>query len=112
MNLPRILLAGTHSGAEKTTVALALLAAFHAKGRTVQPFKVGPDFLDPGHHQLACVREPRNVDGWMLGAVLNRRILQEAAHGADLSIIEGMRGSLMGVPLSKKRGAPRKCSTN
>lgn len=112
MNYPKVFIDGTHSGAGKTMVTLAPLMAFHAKGRTVQPFNVGPDFLDPKHHSLGCGRESRNVDGWMLGAVLNRRIFQEAAHGADLSIIEGMRGSLMGVPRSKKRGAPRKCSTN
>ena len=92
MNLPRLVIAGTHSGVGKTTVALALLAAFRAQGRQVQPFKVGPDFLDPGHHYLACGRESRNIDGWMLGSVLNRRILHEAAHGADFSIIEGMMG--------------------
>jgi len=89
----------------KTTVTLALLAAFYAQRRTVQPFKVGPDFLDPGHHQLACGRESRNVDGWMLGAVLNRRIFQEAAHGADLSIIEGMMGLFDGSSPVKETGS-------
>ncbi|MGB5053806.1 MAG: cobyrinate a,c-diamide synthase [Nitrospirales bacterium] len=92
MTFPRLVLAGTQSGVGKTTVTLALLSAFRAQGRTVQPFKVGPDFLDPGHHQLASGRESRNLDGWMLGAVMNRTIFQEAAHGADLSIIEGMMG--------------------
>jgi cobyrinic acid a,c-diamide synthase len=92
MTYPRVLIAGTQSGVGKTTVTLALLAAWHARGRTVQPFKVGPDFIDPGHHRLACGRESRNVDGWMLGPVLNRRIFHEAAQGADLSIIEGMMG--------------------
>lgn len=92
MSHPRLIIAGTHSGVGKTTVTLALLSAFRAQGRTVQPFKVGPDFIDPGHHHLACGRESRNVDGWMLGPVVNRSIFQEAAHGADLSIIEGMMG--------------------
>ena len=92
MSHPRLIIAGTHSGVGKTTVTLALLSAFRAQGRRVQPFKVGPDFIDPGHHRLACGRESRNVDGWMLGPVANRRIFQEAASGADLSIIEGMMG--------------------
>ena len=105
MNCPRLVVAGTHSGVGKTTVTLALLAAFHAQGRTVQPFKVGPDFLDPGHHQLACGRESRNVDGWMLGAALNRKIFQEAAHGADLSIIEGMMGLFDGSSPVKETGS-------
>ena len=70
-------------------MALALLAAFRAQGRKVQPFKVGPDFLDPGHHYLACGRESRNVDGWMLGSVLIRRNFHEAAHGADFRSSKG-----------------------
>ena len=105
MNLPRLVIAGTHSGVGKTTVTLALLSAFHARGRTIQPFKVGPDFLDPGHHYLACGRESRNVDGWMLGSVLNRRIFHEAAHGADLSIIEGMMGLFDGSSPVKETGS-------
>ncbi|MEX0830114.1 MAG: hypothetical protein WD032_07695 [Nitrospirales bacterium] len=52
MKYPRLLVAGTHSGVGKTTVTLALLSAFRARGRKVQPFKVGPDFIDPGQHQL------------------------------------------------------------
>ena len=60
MTYPRVLIAGTHSGVGKTTVTLALLAAYRAQGRTVQPFKVGPDFIDPGHHQIACGW----VDAW------------------------------------------------
>jgi cobyrinic acid a,c-diamide synthase len=105
MNFPRLIIAGTHSGVGKTTVTLSLLAAFHAKGRTVQPFKVGPDFIDPGHHQIACGRESRNIDGWMLGSVLNRRIFQEAAYGADISIIEGMMGLFDGSSPVKETGS-------
>lgn len=105
MSHPRLVIAGTHSGVGKTTVTLALLSAFRAQGRTVQPFKVGPDFIDPGHHHLACGRESRNVDGWMLGPVVNRRIFQEAASGADLSIIEGMMGLFDGSSLVKATGS-------
>ncbi|MBA3614337.1 MAG: cobyrinate a,c-diamide synthase [Nitrospirales bacterium] len=105
MSHPRLVIAGTHSGVGKTTVTLALLSAFRAQGRTVQPFKVGPDFLDPGHHQLASGRESRNLDGWMLGAVLNRTIFQEAAHEADLSIIEGMMGLFDGSSPVKETGS-------
>ena len=92
MKLPRLLIAGTHSGVGKTTVTLALLAGFRSQGRRVQPFKVGPDFIDPGHHQMASGRESRNLDGWMLGAFLNRDTFQAVAREADLSIIEGMMG--------------------
>lgn len=92
MNFPRLIIAGTSSGVGKTTVTLALLAALQARGRRVQPFKAGPDFIDPGHHQAVTGRLSRNLDGWMLGETLNRAIFARAAAGADLSLIEGMMG--------------------
>ncbi|MBD0315491.1 MAG: cobyrinate a,c-diamide synthase [Nitrospiraceae bacterium] len=92
MTHPRLIIAGTSSGVGKTTVTLALLAALQARGRRVQPFKVGPDFIDPGHHTAVTGRVSRNLDGWMLGERLNREIFIHAATGADLSVIEGMMG--------------------
>jgi len=93
MNLyPRLVIAGTHSGVGKTTVTLAVLAAFKRRGRSVQPYKAGPDFIDPGHHSLVTGRPSRNLDGWMLGEAENRNVLARASGGADVSIIEGMMG--------------------
>jgi cobyrinic acid a,c-diamide synthase len=92
MNVPRLVIAGTHSGVGKTTATLAILAALRQRGRRVQAFKVGPDFIDPGHHTAVTGRPSRNLDGWMLGEAVNREIFAHAASGADLSIIEGMMG--------------------
>lgn len=92
MIVPRLIIAGTHSGVGKTTVTLAILAALKDRGRQVQPFKVGPDFIDPGHHSAATGRLSRNLDGWMLGEAVNREIFTRASADADLSIIEGMMG--------------------
>ena len=92
MIAPRLVIAGTQSGVGKTTVTLALLAALNARGLRVQAFKVGPDFIDPGHHTAVTGRPSRNLDGWMLGEAVNRDIFARAAAGMDLSIIEGMMG--------------------
>ncbi len=105
MNYPRLLIAGTHSGVGKTTVTLALLAALKARGHRVQPFKVGPDFIDPGHHKAACGRESYNLDGWMLGPEINRQSFLSAAQDADLSIIEGMMGLFDGSSPVSARGS-------
>jgi cobyrinic acid a,c-diamide synthase len=89
---PRLVIAGTSSNVGKTAVTLALLAALQKRGRRVQAFKAGPDFIDPGHHQAAIGRPSRNLDGWMLGEALNREIFARAAADVDISIIEGMMG--------------------
>jgi cobyrinic acid a,c-diamide synthase len=87
-----LVIAGTHSGVGKTTATLAILAALKARGRWVQGFKVGPDFIDPGHHSAVTGRPSRNLDGWMLGEAGTREIFTRAAADADVSIIEGMMG--------------------
>jgi cobyrinic acid a,c-diamide synthase len=88
----RLVIAGTSSGVGKTTATLAILAALRERGRRVQPFKGGPDFIDASHHTAAAGHPSRNLDGWMLGADLNRQIFTRVASDADLSIIEGMMG--------------------
>src|ERR1019366_9447981 len=82
--------AGPASGVGKTTVTLALMAAFRKRGMQVQPFKCGPDFIDAGHHTRVCGRAARNLDGWMLSRDQNRDIFERSAAGADVSIVEGV----------------------
>ena len=89
---PRIVVAGTHSGAGKTTVASGLMAAFARKGRKVAPFKVGPDFIDPSYHSLAAGRPGRNLDAFLSGPELVAPLFAHGARGADVSVIEGVMG--------------------
>ena len=86
------LIGGTHSGCGKTTIALALMAAFKARGMRVQPFKVGPDFIDPGFHTQITGVESRNLDGWMLQRGYNQTLFRRLIGRADMAIVEGVMG--------------------
>ena len=95
--VPRILIAGTHSGCGKTTVASGVMAALTARGLTVQPFKVGPDFIDPSHHTRICGRASRNLDPFMMGEEGVARTFCSATEGADIAVIEGVMGMFDGL---------------
>jgi cobyrinic acid a,c-diamide synthase len=94
---PRVVVAGTHSGVGKTTVATGLMAALARRGRRVASAKVGPDFIDPGYHALATGRPPRNLDPWMCGADAMAPLAARAAHGAHLLLVEGVMGLFDGA---------------
>ncbi len=96
MTPPGLIIAAPASGTGKTTLTLGLLAAFRAQGLVVQPFKSGPDYIDPAFHTAAAGRVSVNLDTWAMG---RDRImgLASAASGADLILAEGSMGLFDGV---------------
>ena len=86
------------SGTGKTTVTLGLIAALRAQGRTVQPFKSGPDYIDPAFHTAAAGRPSVNLDGWAMPQPMVRG-LAAAGNDADIVVAEGSMGLFDGVAL-------------
>jgi cobyrinic acid a,c-diamide synthase len=97
-NAKAMLIAAPRSGAGKTTVTLALLAAFRAKGLRVRAAKSGPDYIDPAFHQVATGAPCLNLDCWAMGPALLESVLHEAAADADLLIVESAMGLFDGAP--------------
>lgn len=93
---PGLLIAAPASGTGKTTVMLGLLRALSQDGVSVQPFKCGPDYIDPAFHRAACGRASFNLDSWAMDAGLIDAIAAQSA-GADLVLAEGSMGLFDGV---------------
>ncbi len=94
--IPSFIIAGTSSGSGKTTIALGLMAAFKARGLRVQPYKCGPDFIDPGLHKLITDTVSRNLDLWMSGEDFTLNCFHKNLQNADIAIIEGVMGMFDG----------------
>lgn len=95
MKIPRLVLAGTHSGVGKTTLATGLMAALKKRERPIQGYKVGPDYIDPSYHAAATGRPSRNLDRWLLGEHLPSVFAQSSRE--RWAVIEGVMGLFDGM---------------
>ncbi|HIE28486.1 TPA: cobyrinate a,c-diamide synthase [Candidatus Poribacteria bacterium] len=105
MNIPCILIAGTHSGVGKTTVTLGLMGALTQKALRVQGFKAGPDYIDPSHHTFITSMKSRNLDTWMLGENAVMELFFRSARNADIAIVEGVMGMYDGYSATDEHGS-------
>jgi cobyrinic acid a,c-diamide synthase len=99
-----VIIGAARSGAGKTTVTLGLLRALARTGIGVQPFKCGPDYIDPAFHAVAAGRPSYNLDCWAMSRASLAQIALKHAAAADLSIVEGVMGLFDGAPCTGQAG--------
>lgn len=105
MIYPRLVIAGVQSGVGKTTVSLGLMKALSNRGLRVQPFKVGPDYIDTGLHYQACGHISHNLDNWMGDDKVVQTVFAKHAADCDIAIIEGVMGLYDGVKTARLKGS-------
>ena len=92
MVTPAVVIAAPASGSGKTTVATGLIGALRQAGHRVAPFKVGPDYIDPGYHALAAGMPGRNLDPVLVGEELIGPLYRHGSAGSDIAVVEGVMG--------------------
>jgi cobyrinic acid a,c-diamide synthase len=89
---PRLMIAAPQGRSGKTTIAIALARALRNRGLSVQPFKKGPDYIDPSWLRLASGRDCSNLDGFLMPEDVLLSSFARRSRGADMAIVEGAMG--------------------
>lgn len=105
MHIPRLIIAGTHSGCGKTSVTVGVLRALIRRGLRIQPCKIGPDFIDASLLSAAARHPCRNLDSWMLPHPTVAELLARGAEGAHAAVAEGMMGLYDGYDGAAEAGS-------
>ncbi|HDM60266.1 MAG TPA: hydrogenobyrinic acid a,c-diamide synthase (glutamine-hydrolyzing), partial [Archaeoglobus veneficus] len=92
MDIPRVIISGVRSRIGKTMISIGLMRALVNRGYRVQPYKVGPDFIDPSFHYFATGRQSRNLDSFMLAKEDLIETFERNFRDADIAVIEGTMG--------------------
>ncbi|MEW5920899.1 MAG: cobyrinate a,c-diamide synthase [Bacillota bacterium] len=104
LRTPGLVIAGTHSGVGKTTLTIGIMQVLTAS-LSVQPFKVGPDYIDPAFHTCITGRACRNLDGWLLDENTLRWLYARSAQHGGINLVEGVMGLYDGVGTSRDQGS-------
>lgn len=100
-----IIIASPVSGSGKTTVTVGLMECLKRRGLKVAPFKVGPDFIDPGYHRMITGQPSINLDGWICAPEMVESLFAEHCANADIAVIEGVMGLFDGISGSSDDGS-------
>jgi cobyrinic acid a,c-diamide synthase len=108
-SVPAILIGGTKSGSGKTIITLGIMKAFMMRGLVVQPYKCGPDFIDPSLHGWITGRTSYNLDIIMMGRPACRDLIARTSYDVDIIVVEGVMGlfdggEASGAELAKELG--------
>lgn len=98
MTTRALIIGAPRSGSGKTSITIGLLRAFTRRGVKVRGVKTGPDYIDPGFHAVATGKSGLNLDSWAMEPALVAHLLQQAADGTDLLLIESAMGLFDGIP--------------